>query len=145
MKCSKCGRIIPDDSAFCRFCGSKVVRELECICPECGKENPVDSLFCRYCGSPIEAEDSELEENDFDDEASAGVSAANRSANTQDPIEIWLALQKESQNQKPKPLQEKSVTAGMNAAHVEGFEQNKARDEQPQKSRKLSMAAAPSA
>lgn len=58
MKCKNCGKDLPDNSKFCKYCGSKdlddskeekVYKEL--ICYDCGKELPADSVFCQYCGS----------------------------------------------------------------------------------------------
>lgn len=51
MKCVSCGKSIPDDSAFCSYCGEKQA----VICPECGAQLPVDAVFCHKCGQKISA------------------------------------------------------------------------------------------
>ncbi len=65
MKCPKCQIENPEDSSFCRKCGSSM--ELDITCPKCGSTHPPDSNFCNKCGhdlsKPKEApstDDSEL-------------------------------------------------------------------------------------
>ena len=58
-KCNDCEKLLPDDSDFCQFCGSKnvvdYIEEQKHIvykrCIDCGKELPKDSDFCQFCGS----------------------------------------------------------------------------------------------
>lgn len=52
-KCLSCGKILPDDSNFCQYCGSMDVK-ISVYCRKCGKEIPSDSLYCPYCGEPKE-------------------------------------------------------------------------------------------
>ncbi len=61
MICNDCGKMLPEDSKFCQYCGSKNVSEYiepkpvyyvpTKICKICGKQLPEDSEFCQYCGS----------------------------------------------------------------------------------------------
>lgn len=76
MKCPNCGKLLPDDSDFCQFCGSKLVKRpfpeqdvnteglldgdpgapaksANLKCPKCGLPLPADSEFCQYCGSEL--------------------------------------------------------------------------------------------
>jgi class 3 adenylate cyclase len=49
MECPKCRADNPDDNAFCRKCGAKLVK----LCPQCGSEYlPVD-VFCGKCGHDL--------------------------------------------------------------------------------------------
>lgn len=66
MRCQYCGRIIPDDSAFCPECGQRQ-EELSFhaessfdstqeskpeVCPVCGTVMEEGTLFCPECGTP---------------------------------------------------------------------------------------------
>lgn len=54
MKCNNCNQIIPDDSMFCKYCGSKITIDNSTIeCPSCHNQIPADSKFCPDCGSKI--------------------------------------------------------------------------------------------
>lgn len=61
MKCSKCGKQLPQDSEFCQYCGNKVevfieenpLQQDERNCHKCGSKIPSDSEFCPYCGSKV--------------------------------------------------------------------------------------------
>lgn len=55
MNCICCGKVLPDDSEFCAYCGKAVEKDLTPKCPKCGKTVTDDSLFCPYCGSAIGA------------------------------------------------------------------------------------------
>ena len=52
MRCSECGREIPDDSVFCPECGKqqtigqKPQKEKMKRCTNCGCKIPEDSAFC---------------------------------------------------------------------------------------------------
>lgn len=60
MRCSKCGREMPDDSLFCPECGveqiveKKVEEKEEKYCANCGCRIPEGSSFCPECGSGVE-------------------------------------------------------------------------------------------
>lgn len=56
MKCSSCGKEIPDGSKFCIHCGAKC--ELKIICPECNALVDSNLKFCPFCGSKIREEKS---------------------------------------------------------------------------------------
>ena len=51
MKCPKCQHENPEDSNFCRKCGSSM--ELDITCPKCGSTHPPDSNFCNKCGHDL--------------------------------------------------------------------------------------------
>ena len=51
MNCRNCKKQIPDDSAFCPFCGEEVIPDN--ICPNCRRDLPDDSAFCPFCGEYI--------------------------------------------------------------------------------------------
>jgi class 3 adenylate cyclase len=53
MKCPKCQTENPEDSKFCRKCGSST--ESEISCPNCGSTHPADSNFCNKCGLDLKA------------------------------------------------------------------------------------------
>lgn len=78
MICQNCGAEIPDESAFCPGCGSKVVKEVIVdsqlvqeqdgvqapqvesaaskephVCPECGSTLSEDAAFCTSCGHKL--------------------------------------------------------------------------------------------
>ncbi len=64
MKCVKCGKVLPDDSEFCLYCGEKIEQESAVLkepiestrkkCTKCGMPVPDDSDYCQYCGSIIQ-------------------------------------------------------------------------------------------
>jgi class 3 adenylate cyclase/ribosomal protein L40E len=51
MKCPKCQTDNPDESRFCRKCGSSMERDI--ACRNCGSTHPPDSNFCNKCGSDL--------------------------------------------------------------------------------------------
>jgi len=51
MKCPKCQFENPEDSSFCRKCGSSM--ELDITCPNCDLKHPHDSNFCNKCGHSL--------------------------------------------------------------------------------------------
>jgi len=59
--CSNCKKQIPDDSAFCEYCGAKLTVEPETKkCEKCGAIVRVDALFCESCGAKFVAEEPEV-------------------------------------------------------------------------------------
>lgn len=52
IKCSECGAMIPEQSAFCPECGAKVKR----YCRKCGTLVPDKALFCPKCGTSVKNE-----------------------------------------------------------------------------------------
>lgn len=58
VRCSECGREVPDDVKFCSHCGSRleeieIQKETNNNCDNCGSENPDTSKFCSECGETI--------------------------------------------------------------------------------------------
>ncbi|MCK4352389.1 HEAT repeat domain-containing protein [candidate division WOR-3 bacterium] len=45
MKCSKCGKNLPEDVKYCVYCGKAILME----CPGCGKTILTDSEVCKFC------------------------------------------------------------------------------------------------
>lgn len=63
LHCPACGRIIPDYSGFCPFCGKEIPREKEARhCPKCDGPVRDDSLFCSYCGASLPAAEEGTDE-----------------------------------------------------------------------------------
>ena len=51
MKCTQCGKIIPNDSRFCKYCGIQLSR----TCAVCGAAVDEDARFCSACGAEVAA------------------------------------------------------------------------------------------
>lgn len=60
--CPKCKAVQARDAAFCRFCGTAIVREMDpppekvarkAICPYCGARQREDAIYCKYCGTSM--------------------------------------------------------------------------------------------
>lgn len=51
MKCPNCGNNVPDGSAFCNQCGTRLSNEIEC--PSCNSLIPANSVFCPVCGKMV--------------------------------------------------------------------------------------------
>lgn len=65
MKCQNCNKEIDNDSNFCKYCGTKVVKAN--VCPNCGSEHlPKDAKFCPDCGCQV-ASETECAESSFTD------------------------------------------------------------------------------
>lgn len=54
MKCSNCGKEVPEKAKVCGYCGKKLEKPERPICPNCGKELPAKAKACGYCGTPLE-------------------------------------------------------------------------------------------
>lgn len=52
MICQNCNAEMPDDAAFCPFCGAKHVRTD--ICPKCGKPFAEGEVYCTACGARLD-------------------------------------------------------------------------------------------
>lgn len=58
-KCSKCGREISVNTAFCNFCGERQIPEVKFEegaprCPKCGAEYAPGQIFCMSCGNRLQ-------------------------------------------------------------------------------------------
>jgi uncharacterized membrane protein YvbJ len=51
MRCYHCGLENPEQSKFCRKCGTSL--RIPFQCPQCGSENPGGSIFCTECGERL--------------------------------------------------------------------------------------------
>lgn len=52
MKCTNCGKEIPENSKFCLECGAAVVQE-KITCKKCGQALPSGAKFCNNCGETV--------------------------------------------------------------------------------------------
>jgi len=53
MKCSNCGKEVPEKAKVCGYCGKKLVKPGKPLCPNCGKELPAKAKVCGYCGTQL--------------------------------------------------------------------------------------------
>lgn len=60
MLCSKCGKLNPEGTKFCAYCGNEMTERVNTglKCPKCGSNNDADSRFCLSCGFPLGKENS---------------------------------------------------------------------------------------
>lgn len=66
MQCLKCRFENPEDSIFCRECGSSL--DVEITCPKCSATHPPGSKFCNKCGQGLtQHSDSALKELSFEE------------------------------------------------------------------------------
>lgn len=61
MNCRKCKKNIPEDSAFCPYCGEEVIPDNVCL--NCRHEMPEDSVFCPFCGTQIISQEAQDPKN----------------------------------------------------------------------------------
>ncbi len=101
MKCSNCGKLIPEEALFCPFCGQKVEKVKKCkvcgyelkedfafcpkcgsktngtlTCRECGKELKEDESFCSVCGTQVN-KSSDTKKVNKSQKTSANISLSN--------------------------------------------------------------------
>jgi hypothetical protein len=50
-RCTGCGEFFVEGDDFCRKCGSKIPKAIEC--EKCGKDADIDDKFCRGCGTEL--------------------------------------------------------------------------------------------
>lgn len=55
MFCTRCGKQIPDDARFCKYCGLSVAPLTVKTCPSCGAEIDNDTVYCSTCGTRVSA------------------------------------------------------------------------------------------
>lgn len=54
MYCKNCGQKIPENAAFCPFCGTPHAQPQQPItCAACGQPVPLGAASCPYCGTPL--------------------------------------------------------------------------------------------
>lgn len=58
-KCSNCGALLREGSAFCSQCGKAVVRKV--FCSKCGTELDAGDKFCSSCGAAVKEKESQAE------------------------------------------------------------------------------------
>lgn len=55
MICKKCGKQVPEQAAFCVFCGESVITPQCKECPRCGAVREAEMVYCHQCGTLLEA------------------------------------------------------------------------------------------
>jgi len=67
VSCSKCGKAVQPDDAFCSRCGQPVVQpEVKApadVCPACGYKIKADDAFCAKCGAALKKEPAQSYES----------------------------------------------------------------------------------
>ncbi len=59
MKCTNCNNEIPENTKFCKFCGTPVEKEQKSpVCPSCGAQVKPGASFCTSCGNRLEAQNA---------------------------------------------------------------------------------------
>lgn len=53
MKCTHCGKEVPDSAKICGYCGKPIPKPAKFTCPDCGKEVPAKAKVCGYCGAKL--------------------------------------------------------------------------------------------
>ena len=57
VRCSQCGSLVKEGSAFCSQCGNKIEEQVKNIyCENCGQSIKSESAFCPYCGTIVNKE-----------------------------------------------------------------------------------------
>jgi len=49
IKCGNCGKDIPANTKFCKYCGSPLTKK----CGKCNTDNPMEYKFCKECGNSL--------------------------------------------------------------------------------------------
>lgn len=63
-KCPNCGGDINNGSAFCSFCGAKIITETKGkVCPNCNASVDENDVFCNSCGKKLDT--ANIENNDL--------------------------------------------------------------------------------
>ncbi len=53
MKCSRCGKEVPDKAKVCGYCGTKLEKKHKHTCPDCRKGVPAKAKVCGFCGAKL--------------------------------------------------------------------------------------------
>lgn len=69
MKCNSCKCDIPQNSAFCPYCGQKTTPPVT-FCNQCGTKLAGDFKFCSACGAPVGGTASDTTANQKTNDAS---------------------------------------------------------------------------
>lgn len=60
ITCPNCGEIIPAETNFCPFCGTKIEHRRGGFCRKCGAPLEPDAKFCVMCGTPVVSDNVEM-------------------------------------------------------------------------------------